>query len=191
MEKKKSKLRLESWLNSLETGWSSRAPGFCSQHLHGHSHPSVSPTQDIYIMSPFGLWLHQACMWWTDILADKTLIYNLFFLIMFALNSHPTPTPTRVSLYIRQLWLSWNSLCRPGWLQTNRSFYLFSPVLGLKVCPTTPDLPLNFKKYLFVCLFVCLFWDRITLCSLGCPGTHSIDQNGLELRDLTASASED
>jgi hypothetical protein len=44
---------------------------------------------------------------------------------------------------------------------------------------------------LFVCLFVCLFdfWDKIFLCSPGCPETHSIDQVGLELRDLPASAS--
>jgi hypothetical protein len=39
----------------------------------------------------------------------------------------------------------------------------------------------------FVCLFV--FQDRVSLCSLGCPGTHSVDQAGLELRDPPASAS--
>jgi hypothetical protein len=32
--------------------------------------------------------------------------------------------------------------------------------------------------------------DRVSLCSLGCPGIHSIDQAGLELRDLPASASQ-
>jgi hypothetical protein len=37
--------------------------------------------------------------------------------------------------------------------------------------------------------FVCLFWDRVSLCSPGCPGTHSVDQAGLELRNLPASAS--
>jgi hypothetical protein len=31
--------------------------------------------------------------------------------------------------------------------------------------------------------------DRVTLCSPGCPGTLSIDQDGFELRDLPASAS--
>jgi hypothetical protein len=46
----------------------------------------------------------------------------------------------------------------------------------------------------FVCLFVCLFVfmvfrDRVSLCSPGCPGTHSVDQAGLELRNLPASAS--
>jgi hypothetical protein len=36
---------------------------------------------------------------------------------------------------------------------------------------------------------VCVFWDRVSLCSPGCPGTHSVDQAGLELRNLPASAS--
>jgi hypothetical protein len=31
---------------------------------------------------------------------------------------------------------------------------------------------------------------QITLCSPGCPGTHSVDQVGLELRDQPASASQ-
>jgi hypothetical protein len=44
---------------------------------------------------------------------------------------------------------------------------------------------------LFVCLFVCLFWFFETgfLYSPGCPGTHFVDQAGLELRDPPASAS--
>jgi hypothetical protein len=49
-----------------------------------------------------------------------------------------------------------------------------------------------FYIYLFVCLFVCLFlvfWDRVSLYSPGCPGTHFVDQAGLKLRNLSASAS--
>jgi hypothetical protein len=50
----------------------------------------------------------------------------------------------------------------------------------------------------FVCLFVhflfCFvlfcFRDRVSLYSPGCPGTHSVDQAGLELRNLPASASQ-
>ncbi|KRX29890.1 hypothetical protein T09_11165 [Trichinella sp. T9] len=30
---------------------------------------------------------------------------------------------------------------------------------------------------------------RVSLCSPGCPGTHSVDQAGLKLRNLPASAS--
>ena len=41
-----------------------------------------------------------------------------------------------------------------------------------------------------LCLFVCFFFqDRVSLCSPGCSGTHSVDQAGLELRNLPASAS--
>jgi hypothetical protein len=42
----------------------------------------------------------------------------------------------------------------------------------------------------FVCLFVCLFQDRVSLCSPGCPGTHSVDQVDLQLRNSPASASQ-
>jgi hypothetical protein len=66
--------------------------------------------------------------------------------------------------------------------------------------PSSPDLR---AMSVFVCLFVCLFlfcfvlvwfWflvfrDRVSLCSPGCPGTHSVDQAGLELRNPPASAS--
>jgi hypothetical protein len=34
-----------------------------------------------------------------------------------------------------------------------------------------------------------VFRDRVSLCSPGCPGTHFVDQAGLELRNLPASAS--
>jgi hypothetical protein len=47
----------------------------------------------------------------------------------------------------------------------------------------------------FWCLFVCLFCfvlfcDRVSLYSPGCPGTHSVDPSGLELRNLLASVSQ-
>jgi hypothetical protein len=34
------------------------------------------------------------------------------------------------------------------------------------------------------------FRDRVSLCSPGCPGTHSVDQAGLELRNLPTFASQ-
>jgi hypothetical protein len=49
---------------------------------------------------------------------------------------------------------------------------------------------------LVFCLFVCLFgwffgfWDRVSLYSPGWPGTHFVDQAGLELRNPPASASQ-
>jgi hypothetical protein len=45
-------------------------------------------------------------------------------------------------------------------------------------------------RVFLVCLFVCLFVDRVSLCSPGCPGTHSVDQAGLRLRNSPASASQ-
>jgi hypothetical protein len=41
----------------------------------------------------------------------------------------------------------------------------------------------------FFCLFGLVFRDRVSLYSPGCPGTHLVDQAGLELRNLPASAS--
>jgi hypothetical protein len=42
---------------------------------------------------------------------------------------------------------------------------------------------------LFVYLFL-VFQDRVSLYSPGCPGTHFVDQAGLKLRNLPASASQ-
>jgi hypothetical protein len=51
-----------------------------------------------------------------------------------------------------------------------------------------------FCCYCFVlfCLvwFFVFFQDRVSLCSLSCPGAHSVFQAGLELRNLPASASQ-
>jgi hypothetical protein len=54
-----------------------------------------------------------------------------------------------------------------------------------------------FLFFLFVCFvsvflfcFVLFSRDRVSLCSPGCPGTHSIYLTGLELRNLPVSASQ-
>jgi hypothetical protein len=39
-------------------------------------------------------------------------------------------------------------------------------------------------------LFCFVFQDRVSLYIPGCPGTHSVEQAGLELRNLPASASQ-
>jgi hypothetical protein len=46
---------------------------------------------------------------------------------------------------------------------------------------------LAFSFFLF--FFFLVFRDRVSLCSPGYPGTHSVDQVGLELRNPPASAS--
>jgi hypothetical protein len=43
---------------------------------------------------------------------------------------------------------------------------------------------------LFCFVLFCFFQDRVSLCSPGCPGTHFVDQAGLELRNLPLSASQ-
>ena len=49
---------------------------------------------------------------------------------------------------------------------------------------------LFFCLVVFFCIFFFFFWDRVSLCSPGCPGAHSVDQAGLEVRNLPASASQ-
>ena len=47
-----------------------------------------------------------------------------------------------------------------------------------------------FLFFFLFCLFVCLFFrDRVSLDSSGCPGTHFVEQAGLEVRNPPASAS--
>jgi hypothetical protein len=38
--------------------------------------------------------------------------------------------------------------------------------------------------------FGLVFQDRVSLCSPGCPGTHSVDHAGFKLRNPPASASQ-
>ena len=38
--------------------------------------------------------------------------------------------------------------------------------------------------------FPFFFQDRVSLCSSGCPGTHSVGQAGIELQNPPASASQ-
>jgi hypothetical protein len=44
--------------------------------------------------------------------------------------------------------------------------------------------------FLYFIFYFVFFRDRVSLCSPGCPGTHSVDQAGLKLRNLPASASQ-
>ena len=58
----------------------------------------------------------------------------------------------------------------------------------------TPQQPGNIGFFvvivgLFCLLFFAFFKDGVSLCNTECPGTHFVDQGGLKLRDLSASAS--
>jgi hypothetical protein len=46
-----------------------------------------------------------------------------------------------------------------------------------------------FNFIIIIYLFILVFQDRVSLCIPGCPGTHFVDQAGLELTNPPASAS--
>jgi hypothetical protein len=73
---------------------------------------------------------------------------------------------------------------RPGRDTHMLSSYIMSPR------PGRDTHMLCFFVLFFVCLFVFIFRDKVSLYSLDCPGTHYVDQAGLELRNLPASASQ-
>jgi hypothetical protein len=53
---------------------------------------------------------------------------------------------------------------------------------------TDESFPQSYILLLKLIFFFLVFRGRVSLCSLGCPGTHSVDQAGLELRNPPASA---
>jgi hypothetical protein len=71
-------------------------------------------------------------------------------------------------------------ICTQGYLPCLELHALISFLLDFLFC---------FVLFCFV-LFCFVFRDRVSLCSPGCPGTHSVDQAGLELRNPPASASQ-
>jgi hypothetical protein len=73
---------------------------------------------------------------------------------------------------------------REGWERTEN--LPKSPCLASQG-PTYCFIPSASEHLVFVFWF---FRDRVSLCSPGCPGTHSVDQAGLELRNPPASASQ-
>jgi hypothetical protein len=90
-----------------------------------------------------------------------------------------------------QPWLSWNSLCRPDWPRTQKSTGFCLPSDGIKGMLHHARL----RPLVFVCLvgwlvLVLVFPDGVSLYSLGCPGTYSVDQADLELRNLPVSVSQ-
>jgi hypothetical protein len=70
--------------------------------------------------------------------------------------------------------------------------FLFDVCLsqGFTVVNRHHDQGKSYKNYIFFFFFFLVFGDRVSLCSPGCPRTHSLDQAGLELRNPSASASQ-
>ena len=88
-----------------------------------------------------------------------------------------------------------NCLCPSVLLQCDAYAFLFPWIVLSRWAP-----PFNISWYLqclpnsdLRCLFSFLFFifrDRVSLYTPGCPGTHSVDQAGFELRNLPASTSQ-
>jgi hypothetical protein len=87
---------------------------------------------------------------------------------------------------LKSAWRSFSSFCS---LPVKVAVCLWG--VGRVVSRTNREhLALNFLKIHFIFFFFFLvFRDRVSLCSPGCPGTHFVDQAGLELRNPPASAS--
>jgi hypothetical protein len=82
-------------------------------------------------------------------------------------------------------------------------FALFYSNVQFALCSQETGRPLSAMTDLFACIvptalvnwhkktffFLLVSQDRVSLCSPGCPGTHSVDRAGLELRNPPASAS--
>jgi hypothetical protein len=82
-------------------------------------------------------------------------------------------------------------LCADGYspLPISRTFGgtgIMPPIPRKQVAKPRPTKSL-FKSFFF--FFFLVSQDRVSLCSPGCPGTHFVDQAGLELRNPPASAS--
>jgi hypothetical protein len=74
------------------------------------------------------------------------------------------------------------------WLRAIMFSSLVTFTLWLKTTLDLPPRPLSCLFFSF-CFGFLVFRDRVSLCSPGCPGTHFVDQAGLELRNPPASAS--
>jgi hypothetical protein len=81
---------------------------------------------------------------------------------------------------------------RRGHMETGLTAHsLFhKPKLLVKTQPSSYTLRRTQKgrELFFLFFFFSFFPDRVSLCSPGCSGTHSVDQAGLELSNLPASA---
>jgi hypothetical protein len=72
---------------------------------------------------------------------------------------------------------------------------MWKPEVNSWCCPqvlSTLVIEMGFLLLLFVLFLfglVLVFRDRVSLCSPGCPGTQSVDQADLELRNPPASVS--
>jgi hypothetical protein len=103
-------------------------------------------------------------------------------------------------LLSRGFWV-WNSRCQAGpqypalpgphihFLLTAIGIVLTGDLVPQRDCYQT-SLEIQYSGNIVFLVSFLIFRDRVSLCSPGCPGTHFVDQGGLELRNPPASASQ-
>jgi hypothetical protein len=74
-----------------------------------------------------------------------------------------------------------------------KDFFLGTCLLQLEVRNSIAKgkqcVPRLFYLFIYLKIYLKVFQDRVSLCIPGCPGTHSVDQAGLKLRNPPACAS--
>jgi hypothetical protein len=86
-----------------------------------------------------------------------------------------------------------NTVCKLTWMGYKKSYHKIYKCCSYINKEENSEVPYFENKWLFYFIlfyFYLIFRDRVSLCSPGCPGTHSVDQLGLECRNLPASASQ-
>jgi hypothetical protein len=94
-------------------GCSSRGPEFHSRHPHGSSQLSVAPVPEDLTPSH-----RHTCRQNTSVREFKNILILFIYLFIFGFSRQGFSVSP---------WLSWNSLCRPGWPQTQKSTCLCLP----------------------------------------------------------------
>jgi hypothetical protein len=85
-------------------------------------------------------------------------------------------------------------VCDYGSQEMVRDFYpalldLLTDSSSNGICPSSLQSTISIAARVNFFFFFLVFRDRVSLYSSGCPGTHFVNQAGLELRNLPASAS--
>jgi hypothetical protein len=86
--------------------------------------------------------------------------------------------------------LSWREVRTGTWQQELMQGHREVLLTGLPERLAQPAFFFYFILFFFFVFYFLVFRDRVSLCSSGCPGTHSVDQAGLELINPPASASQ-
>jgi hypothetical protein len=103
-----------------------------------------------------------------DLLSECKIIACVIIFLHLSPHLSPPPQvglPLKIFLDSKQIFKEERST-RP-WVQTSRSVQV----------PTQPLL--SYPLFLFSLFF--FFWDRVSLCSPGCHGSHSVEEAGFEL----------